>query len=88
MRVEGGRWMVVDVVDVEDEVRMMMRRRRRRRRKLAAAGCSEEESPLAPLVLLEFHKSDADDEDKVRQWQKNHDSYSYYYCQHDDVLLP
>ena len=65
-----------------------MMRRRRRRRKLAAAGCSEEESPLAPLVLLEFHKSDADDEDKVRQWQKNHDSYSYYYCQHDDVLLP
>ena len=58
----------------------------RRRRKLAAAGCSEEESPLA-LVLHEFHKSDADDED-MRQWQKNHDSGSYYYCQHDDVLLP
>ena len=58
-----------------------------RRRKLAAAGCSEEEeSPLALLVLHEFHKSDADDEDKVRD--KKHYNDSYYYCQHDDVLLP
>ena len=31
MRVEGGRWRVVEVEDVEDEVSRRMRRKRRRR---------------------------------------------------------